>query len=206
MKIYQDFNNYGGGVYSYTSGDYSGWNHYVLIVGWDDSREALRCKNSHGTEWGEEGFFWISYNELYGIGMTEFGKWVYAFGDVLQTPITSGPDLTGEWQPLTVKETCKTTSKGKKCKIAGTLQVRNIGNQNAPLSYVEIYLSNGGGYLKRTSLGKLKVNGKNKILKISRSLPTDQSASGSDIIAVIDPGNTAVETDEKNNVVYESIP
>ena len=206
MKIYQDFNYYGGGVYSYTSGDYTGWNHFVLIVGWDDSREALRCKNSHGTEWGEEGFFWISYDELYGTGTTEFGKWVYALGNVLQTPITSGPDLTGEWQPLTVKETCKTTSKTKKCKIVGTLKVHNTGDQNAPLSYVEIYLSNGEDYLKRTSLGKLKVNGKDKILKINRSLPAGQSASGSDIIAVIDPGNTAVEIDEKNNVVYESIP
>ena len=120
---------------------------------------------------------------------------------MLQTPRAIGPDLTGEWQPLTVKETCRTTSKTKKCKIAGTLQVRNIGNQNAPLSYVEIYLSNGEDNLKRTSLGKLKVNGKDKILKINRSLPAGQTASGKDIIAVIDPDDTAVETNETNNVI-----
>lgn len=200
MRIYEDFRHYGGGVYSYTSGDYTGSNHFVLIVGWDDLKGALKCKNSHGTAWGEEGFFWISYDELYGTGTTEFGKWVYAFGNVLQTPITSGPDLTGEWQPLTVKETCKPTSKGKKCKIAGTLQVSNIGNQNAPLSYVEIHLSDGEDYLKRTSLGKLKVFGK-KVLKINCNLPANQTASGKYIIAVIDPDDTAVETDEKNNVV-----
>jgi len=201
MKVYQDFSHYEGGVYSYTWGDYTGSNHVVLIVGWDDSKGALKCKNSWGTAWGEEGFFWISYDELYGTGTTEFGKSVYAFGNVLQTPIATGPDLTGEWQPLTVKETCKTTSKTKKCKIAGTLQISNIGNQNAPSSYVEIYLSDGEDSLKRTSLGKLKVNGKDKILKINISLPAGQTASGKYIIAVIDPDDAAVETNEKNNVI-----
>lgn len=47
----------------------------------------------------------------------------------------------------------------------------------------------------------MKVNGKDKILKINRSLPAGQSASGSDIIAVIDSDDPAVETDEKNNVI-----
>lgn len=206
MKVYEDLHNYGGGVYSYTSGDYTGWNHFVLIVGWDDSKGALKCKNSWGTKWGEEGFFWISYNELYNTGTTEFGKWVYAFGNVLQTPIANGPDLFGEWQPLTVKQTCKTTSKTTKCKITGTLQIRNIGNQDASPSYVEIYLSDGYDYLKRTSLGKLKVNGKDKILKINISLPVNQTVSGKYILAVIDPDDAVVETNEKNNVIIASIP
>jgi len=207
MKVYEDFNHYGGGVYSYISGDYTGWNHFVLIVGWDDSKGALKCKNSHGTGWGEEGFFWISYNELYGTGTTEFGKWVYAFGNVLQTPITTGPDLTGEWTTKP-QQTCRTTSKATKCTVKGTLTIRNIGNRDASSSYVEIYLSDGEDYLKRTSIGKLKV-GRYKVLKISinYSLPIGQIASGKYIIAVIDPEDTAVETDEENNVVvYGPIP
>jgi C1A family cysteine protease len=204
MKIYEDFNHYGGGVYSYTSGNYTGWNHFVLIVGWDDSKGALKCKNSWGTEWGEDGFFWISYDELYDTGATEFGKWVYAFGKALQTPITTGPDLTGEWTSLT--QTCKTILKKRRCTIAGTLQITNIGNQSAPSSYVEIYFPDGEGYVKRISVGKLKVGG-NKVLKINYSLPSGQTASGKDIIAVIDPDNIVVETNEENNIViYGPIP
>jgi len=204
MKLYEDFNHYGGGVYSYTSGNYTGWDHFVVIVGWDDSKGALKCKNSWGTGWGEEGFFWISYNELYGAGTTEFGKWVYAFGNVIQTPITTGPDLAGAWQSLT--QTCKTNSKGRTCKIAGTLTISNIGNQSAPSSSVEIYLSDGQDYLKQISVGKLKVGG-NKTLKINYSLPSGQSASGKEVFAVIDPADTIVETNETNNVViYGPIP
>lgn len=205
MKVYEDFSHYGGGVYSYTSGDYTGSDHVVLIVGWDDSKGALKCKNSWGTAWGEEGFFWISYNELYGTGKTEFGKFVEALGNVLQTPVAVGPDLSGQWTSLT--QTCKTSSKKqKRCNITGTLQISNFGDQSAPSSSVEVYFSDGEDYLKRMSVGKLKVGG-HKTLKIKYKLPPGQTASGKDVIAVIDPGDLLLETNEKNNVlIYGPIP
>ena len=198
MNTYNDFHHYGGGVYSYTSGDFAG-THYVLLVGWDDLQGALKCKNSWGKEWGEDGFFWISYDELFGKGQTEFGKIVIAIGNVLQPPIATGPDLTGEWKSLTQK--CSPPGKKQTCKVTGTLQVSNRGNQSAPSSYVEIYLSDAEGYLNRISAGKLQVNG-NKVLKINYTGKTPLE----ELIAVIDPDDTIVETDEKNNVVYGSIP
>jgi hypothetical protein len=35
--------------------------HLVNIVGWDDSKQAWRIKNSWGTGWGDGGFAWLAY-------------------------------------------------------------------------------------------------------------------------------------------------
>ncbi len=43
--------------------------HSILLVGWDDEKEtqggtgAFLAMNSWGTDWGENGLFWISYND-----------------------------------------------------------------------------------------------------------------------------------------------
>jgi len=35
--------------------------HSVLIVGYDSSRNYLLCRNSWGTSWGQEGYFWMPF-------------------------------------------------------------------------------------------------------------------------------------------------
>ena len=36
-------------------------NHVVMLIGWDDEKQAWLVKNSWGKEWGEGGFAWIKY-------------------------------------------------------------------------------------------------------------------------------------------------
>jgi cathepsin L len=57
----------------YTSGVLDGYpsnysnpssNHAILIVGWDDSKQAFLVKNSWGTDWGMDGFCWVKYGNF----------------------------------------------------------------------------------------------------------------------------------------------
>jgi C1A family cysteine protease len=68
MTVYEDFYpDYSGGVYRHTYGD-EVFGHCITIVGYDDTwggedEGCWICKNSWGTEWGEDGWFRIAYGE-----------------------------------------------------------------------------------------------------------------------------------------------
>jgi|GEM_PF-714511 len=58
------FNNYSGGVFSTNESSRCPQypvNHAIVLVGWDDARQAWRLRNSWGTGWGESGYMWIRY-------------------------------------------------------------------------------------------------------------------------------------------------
>ncbi len=65
--------NYRGGVFN--EQDLGTINHVVLLVGWDDEKQAWLVKNSWGEEWGEKGFAWIKYGSN-NIGV--FAAWIDA--------------------------------------------------------------------------------------------------------------------------------
>ncbi len=60
--VYADntFLAYSGGVFSDNT-YYNSINHAILLVGWDDAKDAWLLKNSWGPSWGIDGFMWIKY-------------------------------------------------------------------------------------------------------------------------------------------------
>lgn len=62
FDVYADFFDYSEGIYEKQSDKYCG-GHIVAIVGYDNTESCWICKNSWGTEWGENGYFRIKYGE-----------------------------------------------------------------------------------------------------------------------------------------------
>ena len=67
LDVYADFMLYSSGVYKHVSGDVLG-GHAISIVGYDDNQQALIIRNSWGSDWGMEGFAYVSYSDVSGVG------------------------------------------------------------------------------------------------------------------------------------------
>jgi C1A family cysteine protease len=81
MDVYADFFNYGGGIYEHVAGTYQG-GHAILIVGYVDDATVhgggyFVVKNSWGTDWGNQGYFYIAYSQIG--APVYFGEWTIAY-------------------------------------------------------------------------------------------------------------------------------
>jgi C1A family cysteine protease len=87
MDVYDDFFYYQSGIYSCDPNWGTGYqgSHAIEIVGWDDNQQAFHVKNSWGTGWGENGYFWISYDELF--GDTNFAYYSYFYNIGKRVPV-----------------------------------------------------------------------------------------------------------------------
>lgn len=64
MAVYDDFFSYRGGIYEHPGNEpVDDINHEVVLVGYNDNPGYWICKNSWGTNWGENGFFKIAYGD-----------------------------------------------------------------------------------------------------------------------------------------------
>jgi len=65
MAIRHNFNNPSGLYWNPDEGDirdYGG--HALCVIGYDDRRQAFNIVNSWGTEWGNEGYIWVKYQDF----------------------------------------------------------------------------------------------------------------------------------------------
>ena len=127
FMVYEDFFNYTEGVYEYEEGGQVG-RHAVVIVGYNDSVDNPDepghwiCKNSWGTEWGEEGYFRIKYDT------NDFEYDTYCFKD-LNIP---------EHELVSNIEATEFISLGKveaSSEVTITFTVENTGNPGSILNW-----------------------------------------------------------------------
>ena len=62
INIYWKDEYYNSDNNKFTSTQSGIYNHAVTVVGWDDSKQAFKVKNSWGTNFGVGGYFWVSYS------------------------------------------------------------------------------------------------------------------------------------------------
>ena len=90
MMVDSSFQNYRGGVYTYTTCT-TAVNHAMLLVGMDQDTTTGQwywlVKNSWGTGWGESGFIRIKMTGSNGAGMCGMYQWAWM-------PPTSFPSPT----------------------------------------------------------------------------------------------------------------
>ena len=71
IGFYEDMKAYQGGIYKSDNSKEALYGHWVTIVGWKDNKIGNDgywiVKESLGTEWGEEGYCKIAYNDACGI-------------------------------------------------------------------------------------------------------------------------------------------
>jgi C1A family cysteine protease len=103
LSVYSDFMAYAGGVYKHVSGEYLG-GHAISIIGYDDTKGAYIIRNSWGLEWGENGFGYVAYSDISGVGVS---TWLY------QMPAMAGGvsvESPADYAYFTGQATLKATS------------------------------------------------------------------------------------------------
>lgn len=88
-----------GAVYSWPGDATGGSGHAVLLVGYDDAKQAFKIKNSWSTATGDSGYLWLHYNTVSGApALGTWGTGGYAAGAFAVT----GSSIPAEYTPTSV--------------------------------------------------------------------------------------------------------
>ena len=85
FDLYVDFDLYTSGVYEYDGTSKSNYGHIVVVAGFADNPSVKNggywiCRNSWGSQWGENGYFKIPYDEC-----NIATAYAYTIADVVKT-------------------------------------------------------------------------------------------------------------------------
>ncbi len=92
MNVHNSFMNYTSGIYKPNQIEQDLGGHAILIVGYSDTIGGFKVKNSWGTDWGDKGFFWISYDQVG--GKSDFGT---RGGGVFAITDASAPNVAPQY-------------------------------------------------------------------------------------------------------------
>lgn len=73
-----------GNVFKTLKGQSEG-GHAMVLVGYNDQKQAFKLINSWGTSWGQRGYLWVSYTVLKEM-LRGFGTYGYVFIDHIENP------------------------------------------------------------------------------------------------------------------------
>eukprot|EP01132_Coremiostelium_polycephalum_P015350 gene15350-18552_t len=105
--------NFGGNsVYFETASNYEHpeVNHLIVLVGWDDDKQAWLVRNSWGETWGDEGYGWIKYNTN---NIGTYATWALASKEGSRmVPMVTAPVKVTKPIPLNVDKNILDKKKG----------------------------------------------------------------------------------------------
>jgi hypothetical protein len=148
MMVYSDFWDYAGGIYIKSPAATEEGGHFVNIVGWGSSGGVNYwiCKNSWGTDWGVDGYFFIrrGTNES---RIEEQAYWL--------TPqnLSNLDDSTPTGWDFPIVPRGDNTATADNCRLPATLP------GNADSTYFNVNWINEGSVLARDNVSHLTVDG-----------------------------------------------
>ena len=186
LNVGEDLFFYTGGIYEpvWTSEDFGGENHCVMLVGYDEPYGCWIIKNSWGTDWGENGYGRVYYGHL------EQYERAYVVMD------TSGPNKLPD---LVVTDKFETLLGDNTFTV--TYTVCNAGEEDADASTTYIYIN---GYLEVTAPASALAAGQSEQKTVGPfACPCGTIVN---VAVCADNDNDVVESDETNNCMENDYP
>ncbi len=219
------YSHSGSGNYVWSGGKND--RHAMCIIGYDNAKQAFRVQNSWGESWGDQGRFWVGFNEFAKLNTSSRDDgWCYEAHAIILN-FNMGTQLRSTLTPpgsffFTPDGGVELKSNGVKIANAGSF--RSVESTNfylyglRPTGELEVYQNNQWNEIYSAPFpaglggGKVKVMGASgKFLyvitmqgNICGRVPGSQSATGSPFWEKINlPGNkTPVDLRFRNNAIF----